>query len=288
MTPSDRRPVTVVVVAYGHPQELARCLQPVSGEYPVIVVDNAGEAACRRVVEASGASYVASGRNLGFAAAVNTALRLVPDGHHVLLLNPDAVIEAPDVAHMVTVLEEPGNERLAALAPRQHGGAGVEQRVRWPFPSPSWVWLEALGLGKLTRRWSFLVGSILLLRNEAVTDVGPFDERFFLYAEEADWQWRAHRREWTVQVCNDVHAYHAGAGTSTDPWLRERLFHSSAEELLRKWYGTAGWTSARVAAVVGALIRAAVRRGDDRRQAWDRAWLYLRGPRRVARGVEMS
>ncbi|MBW3547430.1 MAG: glycosyltransferase family 2 protein [Actinobacteria bacterium] len=288
MTPNDRGSVTVVVVAYGHPQELARCLQPVSGEYPVIVVDNAGEAACRRVVEASGATYVASGRNLGFAAGVNKALGQVPAGHHVLLLNPDAVIEAADVDHMAEVMGKPGNELLAAVAPRQHGKAGVEQRVLWPFPSPSGAWLEALGLGWLSRRSSFLVGSILLLRNDALTDVGLFDERFFLYAEEADWQRRAHRRGWTVQVCNDVRAYHAGAGTSTDPWLRERLFHSSVEELLRKWYGSAGWTSARVAAVVGALIRAAVRRGDDRRQAWDRACLYLRGPRRAARGLETS
>ena len=33
-------------------------------------------------------------------------------------------------------------------------------------------------------RETFLIGAVLLLRAEALDDVGPFDERFFLYAEE--------------------------------------------------------------------------------------------------------
>lgn len=281
--------VSVVVVAYGHADDLARCLRPLAGAYPVLVVDNSRNPECAAAAAATGASYVASDRNIGFAAAVNRALETVSAaGDHVLLLNPDAVVEPPTVARLAQVLTAPGNERVAAVAPRQVDPHGAEQRVAWPFPSPGGAWANAVGLGRHVRTWRFLVGSVLLLRHEALADVGRFDERFFLYAEESDWQWRAHRRGWTVELCADVVAHHAGAGTSTDPVVREALFHSSAEALLRKWYGPLGWHSARVATVAGALARAVWRRGEARRQELARARLYARGPHRAALTLDRS
>lgn len=275
--------VSVVVVAYGHADDLARCLQPLASDYPILVVDNSQDAACAEAAAAAGASYVATESNLGFAAAVNLALDvLAPHGGHVLLLNPDAVIESPAVAALAAVLEAPENDRVAAVAPRQCGDDGVEQRVRWSFPTPAGAWATALGFSGLVRGDPFLVGSILLIRGDALRDVGRFDQRFFLYAEESDWQRRAQLRGWTVRLCEEVVAYHAGGGTGKDHELVEALFHSSGELLFRKWHGTLGWQSARAAAIVGAVLRALARRGDARRTALSRARLYLRGPHRVA------
>lgn len=275
--------MSVVVVAYGHADDLARCLRPLAGAYPLLVVDNSRDPSCARAAEETGARYVAAERNLGFSAAVNMALHLLPSRDHVLLLNPDAVIEAAAVELLVACLGAPGNERVAAVAPRQHGDPGTpEQQVSWPFPSPLRTWGNALGIGRLVPGQRFLVGSVLLLRNSALGDVGGFDERFFLYAEESDWQWRAHLRGWRVQLCDDASAYHAGGGTSTDPALREALFHASAELLLRKWHGPLGWTSARVATILGASARSVWRRGDDRKRELARVRLYVRGPCRVA------
>lgn len=276
--------VSVVVVAYGSAGDLRRCLSPLSGRYPVIVIDNSSDIACAAAAEAFGARYIDAGRNLGFAAGVNRALDLVaPATDDVLLLNPDAVVEPAAISRLSACLRTPGNERVAAVAPSQHGsGARAEQQVAWPFPTPAGTWADALGVGRHLRRWSFLVGSVLLLRAGAIAEVGRFDERFFLYAEEADWQWRARLQGWQVKVCAEVDVYHAGGGTSVDPILRETLFHSSAEALLRKWYGPWGWSSARVATILGALARAAWRGGEDRRRALRRAQLYVRGPMRAA------
>lgn len=286
MTAPARTGIAVVVVAYGNAGDLARGLQPLAGAYPVLVVDNSADAACRQAAEAAGATYVAMPENVGFAAGVNRALDLLPpSGDHVLLLNPDAVIETADVERLAACLAGPGAGRVAAVAPVLRGPGGAWQRVAWPFPSPAGTWADALGLGRFRRPWTFLAGSVLLVRRQALADVGRFDERFFLYAEEADWQWRAHLRGWTVRVCAEASAFHAGGATSTDAAVREALFHSSAEALLRKWYGRTGWTSARVATVVGALARAACRRGPERARALARARLYVRGPGRVAAGL---
>ena len=126
-----------------------------------------------------------------------------------------------------------------------------------------------------------MVGTALLIRWEALQAVGLFDERFFLYAEETDWQHRARLAGWGAEVCPEVSASHVGGGTSTDPWRREALFHAGTETYLRKWFGAGGWASYRLAVLVGCGIRLAAPRAV-RRAASARGRLYLRGPRRVA------
>lgn len=275
-------PLSVVVVAYGHHEDLARCLEPLVGQHRLLVIDNSSDRECARVATAAGAEYHDPGSNLGFAAGVNRALDLLGTGEDVLLLNPDAVVDATVLAQLSDFLHQPGKERVAAIAPRQLGSDERECRVVWPLPSPSVTWATALGLGRLVRGRHFLVGSVLLLSGVAIAEVGRFDERFFLYAEEADWQRRAYSHGWTVQLCEELVAFHAGGGTSANPLTRELLFHSSVELFLRKWHGRLGWTSARLATVVGALARAARRRGDDRQIALRRARLYTLGPARAA------
>jgi GT2 family glycosyltransferase len=273
----------VVVVAFNRPDQLSRSLEPLEG-MRLLVVDNSSNAQCRRVADDAGARYLDPGWNLGFAAAVNVAIdALAPVTRDILLLNPDARVEPNAIATMRRFLRAPGNERVAAVAPVLDGPLPERQpQVAWPFPSPSGAWADNLGLSRLIPRWSFLIGAVLLLRAEAISDVGRFDERFFLYAEEADWQWRCHLRGWSVAVCNEARAFHEGAGSSDDADRRELLFHSSAEALVRKWYGPQGWLSVRAATIVGALGRTAVRRGDERRAALRRARLYVTGPARTA------
>ena len=148
----------------------------------------------------------------------------------------------------------------------------------WPFPTPARMWAEAFGLGRLPARGRFVVGAALLLAREAIDDVGLFDERFFLYAEETDWQRRARKRGWTSAVCVDAVAEHVGAGTSANPRRRETLFHAAQETYIRKWYGRTGWLLYRVAACLGAAARTLVLTRERRTEAARRALLYLRGP----------
>jgi GT2 family glycosyltransferase len=155
--------------------------------------------------------------------------------------------------------------------------------VEWPFPSPAHSWWEALGLGRFVGGPTYVIGAVLLLRAEALAQLGGLDERFFLYAEETDWSYRATRLGWRHAVVPGVQAEHAGAGTSTDPRRREAHFHASQERYLRKHFGAAGWQSARIAVWLGAMVRAAVLPGERGRDARRRAALYRLGPVRVER-----
>ncbi len=153
--------------------------------------------------------------------------------------------------------------------------------MAWPFPTPMRAWLEALGLGRLGGRTDFLIGSVLLLNAKALTDVGRFDERFFLYAEETDWQRRASDLGW-------------GSGCAPTPWPptsgrapaatradRDTHFHASNERYLRKHYGPDRVVGLPHRRADRGVVRALVLRGDRGREAATRFRLYLRGPLRA-------
>ena len=275
------RGIEIVIVAYGAPDMLREAIAPVVG-LPVTVVDNSSLAEIAALCSELGVRYIDTGRNAGFGAGVNTALanRLVP-GADVLLLNPDAVITPDQIRVLHRGLRaEPD---LASVGPVQVDEAGEPARVAWPFPHPIASWREALGLGQRSGGAQFVIGSVLLLRAEALEQVGGFDERFFLYAEETDWAYRAHRLGWRHGVVADARAVHHGAGTSVDSRRREAHFHASQERYLRKHFGALGWQSARAAVWFGAMLRSIVLPGARGTAARRRAALYRLGPIRVER-----
>lgn len=274
------------MVAYGHAEALDTAIEPLAGGVAITVVDNSSSREVAEVARRHGAEYVDPGVNRGFAAGVNVALKRLEASPpaHVLLLNPDAVIQSDDLRKLVAFAAS--SDRLAAAAPRLVGRGGSDERVAWPFPSPWRAWLEAFGFGRLlTFRRQFVIGAVLLLDWQAVREVGPFDERFFLYCEETDWLRRAADAGWRSAVCAEAVAVHAGAGTSDDPARREALFHAAHETYIRKWFGTAGWWAYRAAAAFGATLRAVLLRGERRTLARRRAAIYARGPRRCAEGL---
>jgi GT2 family glycosyltransferase len=289
MTSDTGGPVTsdnglvVLVVAYGSPDALATCLHALEGRYPVTVIDNSSSYEVHEVAKNAAARYLDPGANLGFASGVNLGLEhVVAPGVDVLLLNPDAIVAPGVVEQLHRDLRI--SPRLACVAPAQHApDSSTPDRVCWPFPTPGKAWLEAIGLGRFERSCDYLIGSVLLVRGAALIDVGGFDERFFMYAEETDWQHRATLRGWEMRLSPDAVAIHVGAGTDDDEARRVMRFHTGVERYVRKWHGAGGWLSYRVATILGALLRAFILTGSRRRAAAERVRLYLRGPDATAR-----
>lgn len=272
------RPLEVVVVAYGQPDLLRASLEPLRG-LSVTVVDNSSSGQVRAVANAARARYLDPGRNGGFGAGVNVALGHIDPTADVLLVNPDAVVQPADIETLRSALH--ADQQLASVGPVQADAEGRESQVYWPFPSPVATWVEAAGLGRF-RRARYVIGSVLLLRREALDQVGGFDdESFFLYAEETDWAYRATRLGWRHAVVEQARAVHLGAATSTDAQRRETHFHAGHETYLRKHHGTLGWQVSRAGQVAGSAVRAVVLRGERGQAAGQRMRLYLAGPRRT-------
>lgn len=246
--------VLVLIVAYHSDGLLPGCLEPLAGTVPITVVDNDAQDSTREIAQKHGAKYVAMSSNVGFAAAVNAGLSAAWNGlDDVLLLNPDAMITPEALAALTAGMHAAGTRR-AAVGPTLVGPNRM-QTPAWPMPSPSQVWLDALGAGRLWRGRQFITGAALLLNGEALAEVGGFDERYFLYAEEADWQMRAQRAGWSVAVIPEASATHIGAASSADPSRRLALFYDSSQIFARRWYGRFGAAVMHAGTIVAATRR---------------------------------
>jgi glycosyltransferase involved in cell wall biosynthesis/GT2 family glycosyltransferase len=259
--------VDVVVVSYNSAPHLARALAGIPADATVTVIDNASSDESAAIARRAGAHVVVNETNTGFAAAANQGVRL---GHHelVLLLNPDAELGPDTLASLVQALEaDPG---LAVVSPRLVRPDGTEERVGWPFPSAAGAWREALGLHRLrptAEPAGFVIGACFLVRRAQFEQVGGFDPRFWLYAEESDLCRRLHDAGWRVGVVDAARATHVGGASSTGiEAVTSEHFARGAELFVRKHDGRAALVGLRAAQVVGSLPRALVLRDPVMRE----------------------
>ena len=180
----------VVIVTHQSAEHLPSCVGALPEGVRTIVVDNASTDGSAEVARQLGCEVLRNAANDGFARAVNRAVREKVRAGNMLLLNPDAVVSAPNLERLLHAVKEDG---VAVAGPRLQHPDGGEQRPWWDFPSPARAWREAFGLHRLrspdfTRSADvpFVVGACFLVRTNAFRAVGGFDERYWLYGEEAD------------------------------------------------------------------------------------------------------
>lgn len=205
-----------------------------------VVVDNgcdgAGEYAASRF------SFVRSLRceNRGFGHANNRGLE-VADSRFVLFLNPDTEFVAGELDALVAAMERMPDVGLAGVR-QVRGDDSLAPSMR-RFPSVSRALAEALPVERvpLARRlWGereldparyervtecdWTSGSFMFARASTLAQSGGFDERFFLFSEEADLCWRIRRDGWRIVHLPSVTIRHF----EQEHWASPRLIAQSA------------------------------------------------------------
>ncbi|HEY9791899.1 MAG TPA: glycosyltransferase family 2 protein [Candidatus Obscuribacterales bacterium] len=193
----------------------------------------------------------------GFAANHNQVLRQC-SGRFVLLLNDDTIVLNDACQRMVVAGDE--NQTVGFFGARLLNPDLTLQRSAHRFPSPARAFVESFCANSLGRifpwfddysNWSheekrkveFLSGAALMIRRESIDAAGLLDERFFMYAEEADWCLRGKRAGWETMFVPDARFIHYG-GQSSIGLSAERSveFLRSHEYFIRKHHGTIGLT----------------------------------------------
>lgn len=226
----------VVIVNYRSGLALARSLQTArtfaGAGARLLVVDNSpgdGAVAAARVALPD-LDVIENDSNRGFAAAVNQAFR-AGSSPFVLLVNPDVSSIGGDIESVEGIFAS--DPRVAAVGVRLRNEDGSVQPTARREPRPVDLLVDSLSLRSRFQRSSWprrafqpepssgmrlvdtVFGACLFIRRAALEDVGPFDERFFVYAEETDWLVRAKRKGWRTVFTAEVEAVHALRG-STD------------------------------------------------------------------------
>lgn len=179
----------------------------------IYLIDNSPER--NEQMAALPAVYMFNGRNLGYGAAHNMAIRktLEQAVPFHLVVNADVVFQ-PEI--LDTALQFMHNHpKIGLLTPKIFYPDGRIQYLCKLLPAPLDLWgrrfLPATWIQKRMERFElrksgydktmnipYLSGCFMLLRTEALRQVGLFDERFFMYPEDIDLTRRIHRYYETV------------------------------------------------------------------------------------------
>lgn len=252
--------VSVCIVNWNTREHLRRCLQSLREhaggfELQVIVVDNASTDDSGQMVRQSfpDVCLVVNDENVGYAAANNQALAMA-EAELALLLNPDVMLTEGALGELVACLGR--HEQAAGVAPKLVYPSGRLQYSCRTFPTPDVVLWETLGLSRLFPRsrvfgkwrmswWGYdderpvdqPMASALLLRREALDQVGPFDESFPIFFNDVDLckrLWDAGWEIWFAPRAVMVHEH--AASTAQVPVAMAVESHRSFVQFYRKHY----------------------------------------------------
>jgi N-acetylglucosaminyl-diphospho-decaprenol L-rhamnosyltransferase len=235
---------------------LLACLDSLAGTDPeIVVLDNASEDGSADAVRERfpNVRVIAQSHRAGFGANHNTVIRATTGGY-VYVLNEDTTAGDWGFEALKAYLED--HPRVAALGPRLVYPNGRLQDSAWRFPTPfvSTVSLATLGRlgvtqsrGDEPRAVDWVMGAAVMLRREALDEVGLFDESFFLYSEEVDLQARLHRAGWEVHYFPRVSVVHHESQFSAE--IPERRINEMWRSRHRYWRKHHSGAGARIAAL---------------------------------------
>jgi hypothetical protein len=239
---------------------------PPSAEFEVTVIDNAsedGSVPALREAHGDRVEIVALDRRRSKPENDSELLRRAR-GRYCLLLNEDSTLTAGAAEALWRALERaPG----AAVAGAQLvDSSGAARASAWRFPGVRSALAGALFLhGRLTvqsrgsheREVDWVQSAGMLVRKRAFEEVGPLDERFFVYSDEVDWEKRAREAGWSilfVPQARIVHREQLSTGAAGDRRIVE--FNRNRDAYMRKHHGAGAALAVRILSAWAYALRA--------------------------------
>lgn len=248
---SNRLPeIDIVIIDYNVGQLVRECLQSLYSHLPqhakvsqVVIVDNDSSAPTWDYISDIDlpVRYIHNSKNRGFAAACNLGASS-SKADYILFLNPDTRLNADSLDVPVYFMEDPTSSSVGIVGIQLLNDSGEVSRTCSVFPEPLHFLSKAFGMdylfpnqfssGKMlgwdhmtSQEVDGVMGAFYLIRRDLFRQLGGFDERFFVYYEEADVSYRAALAGYRSFYLVDAQAYHRGQGTS-DRVRAKRLFYS--------------------------------------------------------------
>lgn len=247
--PAER--VTAIVVTWRGRRWLDACLDSIEADFggETIVIDNASDDGTAALLAARAGDrlrVVRMDRNRGFAGGVAAALELVATPY-ALLVNDDAEVQPGFVDALLAPFAGPDGPTLGACTAKLVHRDGRVNNAGGALLPDGYGYDRGLG-DPDDGRWDteedveLFSGGAVLLRMEAVRDVGGFPAPFFLYYEDADTSVRMRAAGWRIRYVPSARAVHLHAASS-DPTSARFHFFNERNRLLMliRCYPDADW-----------------------------------------------
>jgi len=236
-------------------QKTIRCFLDTKLPIKLYIVNNSADDKQYIIPKDERIEYIVNGKNLGFGAGHNIAIRksLNQSSYH-LILNPDIFFKEGVLESLHAFME--ANDKVGLVMPKICYFDGSKQYLCKLLPTPLDLILRRLDLSALKvllkdkkdkyelrltgydkiMEVPHLSGCFMFIRNEVFKKVGIFDERFFIYLEDVDLSRRIHRQYRTVYYPEAV-VYHEHERGSYKNYTLLKHHIVSAIHYFNKW----GW-----------------------------------------------
>ena len=251
--------ISVVIVNYNAGEKLLECVaQAKQQSEQVIVVDNASSDSSIIALKTAFPTIrlICNNRNLGFATACNLGAK-VADGDHILFLNPDCILAPNAISILVRAANSaPDVGMVGGMLINPDGTEQIGGRREIPTPWRSFV--MAFGFSRLHGRYPNLFsdysmheqplsehpievaaisGACMLVRRDALKEIGLLDEGYFMHCEDLDWCMRFRRQKWKILFVPDARMVHfKGHCSNSKPIFVEWSKHKGMMRFYRKFF----------------------------------------------------
>ncbi|MDO9167860.1 MAG: glycosyltransferase family 2 protein [Methylobacter sp.] len=224
--------ISTIIVNYNAGEFLRNCvdsLRNCSLEIEIIVVDNAStDGSLESLLGLPYVQIIKNPANVGFATACNIGVRAA-SAPFLLFLNPDCFFKSGALTRLLEAMR--ADDRAGMVGGFLTNLDGTEQAGgRRAVPTPWRSFVRAFGLARFSDRWPQLFfdfhlhkqplpdhlieveaisGACMMVRREAMQDVGEWDEGYFLHCEDLDWCMRFRQKGWKILFVPSAQITHA-------------------------------------------------------------------------------
>jgi GT2 family glycosyltransferase len=252
--------LSIIIVSWNTRDVLRQCLQSVYAQtgrisFETIVVDNGSTDGSVEMIKRdfNRVKLLTNTENRGFAAANNQAL-LIAAGRYLLLLNSDTIVLDQAIEKSLAFANV--HPDAAVTGCRILNPDGTLQSSCFMFPSLLNLFLLSTYLSRIfpksrffgrermswwdradAREVEVVTGCFMLVRREAVAEVGLMDERFFMYCEETDWCYRFRAKGWKNWFTPSAEIVHIGGASAAKLGTRRAQIQNRSEMLyfMKHW-----------------------------------------------------
>ncbi len=244
--------ISIVIVNWNTKDLLLNCIESVyshmgSLSCEIWVVDNGSQDKSAEAVRSRfpDVLLIENRQNAGFAKANNQALRQI-NGRYAVLLNSDAVLTAGAIETMIGFMEKNraagicGGQLLNANGSKQNSIANIptlatemlnKSILRKLFPG-KYPGKELNLRGPIVVE--SVIGACMVVRKEAMDNVGLLNEDYYFFLEETDWCLRFKRKGWKVYHHPEAKIYHYQGQSAAKVHINARLEYWKSRYLFFK------------------------------------------------------
>ncbi len=218
--------LSIIIVNWNTRDLLTQCLESIfkrvrGVDFEVLVVDNgstdgSGSKAKKAVPSIR---FIESEKNVGFAKAANQGI-LKTSEKYVLLLNPDTQVKDEAIERLVTFMDTHLEAGIAGAQLLNSDGSKQNSIANFPslatelfnksllrrlfpkkFPGKEKNYPEPVEVDSV-------IGACMMVRRDALDQIGLLDENYFLFLEETDWCYRMRKAGWKIYHVPQAEIYH--------------------------------------------------------------------------------